>query len=84
LRGIFRLKRAYEAKNKSSGDLSLLLLIYVLHELSISAIHIEAPRVDCEKFSGNRLGESSETIRKRIQAAGDIQSQRFNGHHLQS
>src|SRR5215471_7537045 len=40
-------------------------------------IHIEVPRVDYEKLSGDRLGESSETIRKRVQAARDIQQRRF-------
>ena len=40
-------------------------------------IHIEVPRVDYEKLSGDRMGESSETIRKRVQAARDIQRQRF-------
>ena len=40
-------------------------------------IHIEVPRVDYEKLSGNKLGESSETIRKRVQTARDIQHNRF-------
>ena len=40
-------------------------------------IHIEVPRVDYEKLSGGRLGETSESIRKRVQAARDIQSRRF-------
>jgi len=40
-------------------------------------IHIEVPRVDYEKLSGNRVGESSESIRARVQAARDIQSKRF-------
>ena len=40
-------------------------------------IHIEVPRVDYEKLSGNRLGETSETIRQRVQAARDIQNKRF-------
>ena len=40
-------------------------------------IHIEVPRVDYEKLSGDRLGESSESIRKRVQAARDIQNSRF-------
>jgi magnesium chelatase family protein len=40
-------------------------------------IHIEVPRVDCEKLSGDRLGETSESIRKRVQAARDVQSRRF-------
>ncbi len=41
-------------------------------------IHIEVPRLDYEKLSGDRLGESSETIRKRVQAARDIQLARFS------
>ncbi len=40
-------------------------------------IHIEVPRVDYEKLSSNRTSETSESIRKRVQAARDIQSQRF-------
>jgi Mg chelatase-like protein len=40
-------------------------------------IHIEVPRVDYEKLSGDRIGESSESIRTRVQAARDIQLKRF-------
>ncbi|MDL1912742.1 ATP-binding protein, partial [Chloroflexi bacterium CFX6] len=40
-------------------------------------IHIEVPRVDYEKLSGDRLGETSESIRKRVQSARDIQLHRF-------
>ena len=40
-------------------------------------IHIEVPSVDYEKLSSERLGETSETIRKRVQAARDIQNRRF-------
>jgi magnesium chelatase family protein len=40
-------------------------------------IHIEVPRVDYEKLSGERLGESSETIRTRVQAARELQNKRF-------
>jgi len=40
-------------------------------------IHIEVPRVDYEKLSGDRVGESSEAIRTRVQAARDIQNKRF-------
>jgi magnesium chelatase family protein len=43
-------------------------------------IHIEVPRVDYEKLSGDRLGETSESIRRRVQAARDIQNQRFSGN----
>ena len=40
-------------------------------------IHIEVPRVDYEKLSGDRLGESSEAIRARVQSARNIQLARF-------
>jgi len=40
-------------------------------------IHIEVPRVDCEKLSGDRVGESSESIRKRVQPARDMQLARL-------
>jgi magnesium chelatase family protein len=40
-------------------------------------IHIEVPRVDYEKLSGDRMGESSESIRQRVQAARDMQRARF-------
>ena len=38
-------------------------------------IHIEIPRVDYEKLSGDRL--ASESIHKRVQAARNVQSRRF-------
>ncbi len=41
-------------------------------------IHIEVPRVDYEKLSSDRVGETSETIRQRVQAARDIQNKRFS------
>ena len=41
-------------------------------------IHIEVPRVDYEKLSGDRLGESSDSIRARVQAARNIQLARFS------
>src|SRR5512144_2476247 len=41
-------------------------------------IHIEVPRVDYEKLSGDRIGEPSECIRARVQAARDIQNKRFS------
>ena len=41
-------------------------------------IHIEVPRVDYEKLSGDRVGESSEAIRARVQAARNIQLARFS------
>ena len=43
-------------------------------------IHIEVPRVDYEKLSGDRVGESSESIRTRVQAARDIQRRRFSSN----
>jgi magnesium chelatase family protein len=41
-------------------------------------IHIEVPRVDYEKLSGDRMGESSESIRARVQAARNIQLECFS------
>jgi magnesium chelatase family protein len=41
-------------------------------------IHIEVPRVDYEKLSGDRVGESSEAIRARVQAARNIQTKRYS------
>ena len=40
-------------------------------------IHIEVPRVDYEKLSGDRMGETSEAIRRRVQAARNLQRKRF-------
>src|SRR5258706_14566787 len=40
-------------------------------------IHIEIPGVGYEKLSGNCVGESSETIRARVQMARDIQNKWF-------
>jgi magnesium chelatase family protein len=40
-------------------------------------IHIEVPRVDYEKLSGDHLGESSEMIRIRVQTARNMQQARF-------
>ena len=41
-------------------------------------IHVEVPRVDYEKLSGERAGESSEAIRSRVQSARDIQRKRLS------
>ncbi len=41
-------------------------------------IHIEVPRVDYEKLSGDRVGEPSECIRARVQTARNIQLKRFS------
>jgi len=43
-------------------------------------IHIEVPRVDYEKLSGDRVGEPSDCIRARVQAARNIQLKRFSQH----
>lgn len=40
-------------------------------------IHVEVPRVDYEKLSDTRLGEPSEAIQERVEAAREIQRQRF-------
>jgi magnesium chelatase family protein len=41
-------------------------------------IHIEVPRVDYEKLSGDRMGETSESIRARVQVARDFQTKRYS------
>jgi len=45
-------------------------------------IHIEVPRVDYEKLSSDRLGESSASIRERVQAARERQRVRFDGSDI--
>ncbi len=47
-------------------------------------IHIEVPRVEYEKLSTNRLGESSETIRNRVETARQRQRERFAGTTIAS
>ncbi|MBI5650952.1 MAG: YifB family Mg chelatase-like AAA ATPase [Chloroflexi bacterium] len=46
-------------------------------------IHIQVPRVDYEKLSGDRLGEKSETIRARVETSRAKQRARFAGANLQ-
>jgi magnesium chelatase family protein len=41
-------------------------------------IHVEVPRVEYEKLSSTRLGESSSTLRARVEAARDRQRLRFS------
>jgi magnesium chelatase family protein len=41
-------------------------------------IHIEVPRVEYDKLSDQRLGEPSEAIQRRVEAAREIQRSRFN------
>ncbi len=45
-------------------------------------IHIEVPRVAYDKLTDERYGESSETVRARVEAARDRQRRRFNGTDL--
>jgi magnesium chelatase family protein len=40
-------------------------------------IHIEVPRVDYDKLTSDRMGESSAAIRSRVEGARPIQRQRF-------
>jgi magnesium chelatase family protein len=40
-------------------------------------IHIEVPRVDYEKLSDDRLGEPSANVQARVEAARQIQRERF-------
>jgi len=47
-------------------------------------IHVEVPRVDYEKLSGNTLGEPSSAIRQRVEAATQWQRRRFEGSPLQT
>jgi magnesium chelatase family protein len=45
-------------------------------------IHIEVPRVEYEKLGDHRIGESSECMRARVEAARHIQHRRFEGSDL--
>ena len=47
-------------------------------------IHVQVPRVDYEKLSGDRVSESSEQIRARVHRAREKQMARFAGTPLQS
>lgn len=42
-------------------------------------IHIEVPRVKYEKLSSEKVAEESAKVKKRVQAARDIQAKRFKG-----
>ncbi len=46
-------------------------------------IHITVPRVEFEKLAGDRLGEPSSVIRKRVERAREIQRERFKDTSLQ-
>jgi magnesium chelatase family protein len=45
-------------------------------------IRVEAPRVDYEKLSSDRLGEPSKAVRPRVEAARERQRARFEGTSL--
>jgi magnesium chelatase family protein len=45
-------------------------------------IHIEVPRVNYEKLTADRLGETSTQVRSRVVAARDRQANRFIGTSL--
>jgi magnesium chelatase family protein len=45
-------------------------------------IHVEVPRVPFQKLSDDRRGESSATIRSRVEAARERQTKRFAGTKL--
>ncbi len=45
-------------------------------------IHIEVPRVDYEKLSGSTLGETSASVRARVETARESQAKRFQGTRL--
>jgi len=42
-------------------------------------IHIEVPVVGCEKLNERRLGETSASVRRRVEKARQTQRQRFSG-----
>jgi magnesium chelatase family protein len=44
-------------------------------------IHVEVPRVDYEKLSDNRQGETSAAIRARVEASRKRQRERFKDTH---
>ena len=45
-------------------------------------IHIEVPRVEYDKLSDERLGEPTETIQARVEAARQVQRARFQDNDL--
>jgi magnesium chelatase family protein len=45
-------------------------------------IHVEVPRVDFEKLSSNRVGEPSQAVRERVEAARELQRARLEGSSL--
>ena len=47
-------------------------------------IHVDVPRVDYDKLTGHTLGERSERIRARVEAAREAQGRRFQGTRMQT
>lgn len=47
-------------------------------------IFVEVPRIDYEKLADDRMGESSEVVRQRVEQVRSIQRKRFNGTKLAS
>ena len=47
-------------------------------------LHVEVPRVDFEKLTAERRGESSEVVRHRVEAARRLQTERFPETELHS
>jgi magnesium chelatase family protein len=47
-------------------------------------IHVDVPRVDYEKLSDSRQGESSSAVNQRVEAARQVQRVRFEGTTLSS
>jgi magnesium chelatase family protein len=45
-------------------------------------IFVEVPRIEYEKLASDRLGEDSEAVQMRVEAARQIQRQRFRGTNL--
>jgi magnesium chelatase family protein len=45
-------------------------------------IHVEVPRVDFEKLSSDRVGESSASVRERVEHSRQLQRERFEGTSL--
>lgn len=45
-------------------------------------LHVEVPRLNFDKLSNTKNGESSKTIRKRVISARKIQQTRFNGSNI--
>lgn len=61
--------RRYEIPKRISGPI-----------LDSIDIHIAVPSIDYEMLSGDRVGESSESIRARVQAARNIQLKRLSAN----